>query len=415
MFSNPAFDQKRVVSLFSIFATVAALILFAWFLYEIDSLIPPFLVATMFAMTLIPEVDRLERRGYKRGLSIAIIYFLFLAFGYLLFRGLYAMATGEMAALVRRMIPVEIIHGNSKDVSILAARWMAHHNVPLMMRPLVLTQTQHLSDTIMSAFTIFEGWATNHAWFLIVPVITFFILLDFHKIMGKLLILAPLERRENILNAVTEIIAVFGNYVKGVMIVMALDMVTIYIVLICASLAPYAVPLAVTAGVLYTIPYFGAVVSTLLIGLVTLSIHGPVAAIVVTIVMILIHQVAFDNFVAPRVIGKSVNLHPLLTLFALLAGGTLFQIVGTLLAVPVAAAIQVILMQVFPQLRTDIVTEKRAERVVRATLASDNESAKPAARREEPMAPLKQEERDARESAADPLPVVSATDIEPAG
>jgi predicted PurR-regulated permease PerM len=61
----------------------------------------------------------------------------------------------------------------------------------------------------------------------------------------------------------------------------------------------------------------------------------------------------FDNIIAPRVIGGSVNLHPLLTLAALLAGGTLFGIGGTLLAVPVAAAIQVILVQLYPQLKLD--------------------------------------------------------------
>jgi predicted PurR-regulated permease PerM len=140
---------------------------------------------------------------------------------------------------------------------------------------------------------------------------------------------------------------------------MMLDMIVIYLVILIAGMGKYASVLSITAGLLYTIPYFGAVVSTITIGLVAYATKGLVTAIVVTIVMIIIHQVIFDTIVAPRVIGGSVNLHPLLTLAALIAGGTLFGIGGTLLAVPVAAAMQVVLVQLYPQLKLDVRSMKK--------------------------------------------------------
>jgi len=115
--------------------------------------------------------------------------------------------------------------------------------------------------------------------------------------------------------------------------------------------------------------------------------------------MIFIHQIVFDNIVAPRVIGGSVNLHPLLTLIALMAGGTLFGIGGTLLAVPIAAALQVILIRLFPQFKTDVVAVRRAANVVQKTIAKDTEAAAPAARKDD-TAPVLQQEQDAARADA---------------
>ena len=158
---------------------------------------------------------------------------------------------------------------------------------------------------------------------------------------------------------------------------MVLDICVIFAVLWFAGLHDYALTLAITAGLLYTIPYFGALVSTILIGLVALATHGLTVAIVVVLIMIFIHQVVFDNIVAPRIIGGSVNLHPLLTLISLMAGGTLFGIGGTLLAVPIAAALQVILIRLFPQFKTDVVAVRRAAKVVQKTIAKDTETTAP--------------------------------------
>ncbi len=249
------------------------------------------------------------------------------------------------------------------------------------MQPPILNQAQHVPELLGKGLTWFgnnlPALAGNLVWVVIVPIIAFFILLDFNKILGKTLLLVPRDKREGILAVVTDIIAVFGSYVRGVLTVMALDICVIFAVLWFAGLRDYALTLAITAGLLYTIPYFGALVSTILIGLVSLATHGLVTAIVITLIMIFIHQIVFDNIVAPRVIGGSVNLHPLLTLLALMAGGTLFGIGGTLLAVPIAAAFQVILVHLFPQFKTDVVAVRRAANVVQKTIAKDTEEDKP--------------------------------------
>lgn len=368
-------EQRKVVSVVVVLLYVCLVVLGLVTLFALRSLIPPLIVAAFFAMTLINEVDRMERRGWRRGVSITVIYLLFLiTIGF----GVWAIdvvASNDVSALVSNVLPSAVVHGSPNEVAAMANAWMEAHHFPLILRPAILNEARHVPFYIGRWVQWVTGYlpafAQSLLWLVIVPVMTFFILLDFHKILGKTLLLVPSEKRTGLLNVVTEIIAVIGNYVRGVFIVMASDMVVIYITLRLFHFDTYALPLAIMAGVLYTIPYFGAVVSTCVIGLVALARMGLGPAVEVTLVMIVIHQVIYDNIVAPRVIGRNVNLHPLLTLLALMAGGTLFGIGGTLLAVPVAASLQVILVNVFPRLRTDEGSMQKAEDVVKATLSTD--------------------------------------------
>jgi len=414
--SLPVFEQRKVISLFVVLGWLGLALLGLWLLYALRDLIPPFLVATIIAMTLTPEADRLERQGlfgrrFPRGAAIGVIYILFLAIFVLMIKGL-SLVSVQMIELITRYAPKPLLSGKPEEVALMAGRWMTAHHVPGTMRAPVLNYARHVPELLGNGLAWFghnlPSLAGNLVWVVIVPIITFFILLDFNKILGKTLLLFPRERREGILATVTDIIAVFGSYVRGVFTVMALDIVVIFIVLWAFGLRDYALTLALTAGLLYTIPYFGALVSTILIGLVALATHGVTNAVALVLVMIFIHQIVFDNILAPRVIGGSVNLHPLLTLISLMAGGTLFGIGGTLLAVPVAAALQVILIRLFPQFKTDIVAVRRAANVVQKTIAKDSEEARPEARKDGDAPALQREQDEARADA-------EATQVLPVG
>ena len=416
MASIPVFEQRKVVSLFTVLGWLGLAAVGLWLLYALRDLIPPFLVATIIAMTLTPEADRLERQGlfgrrFPRGAAIGVIYFLFLAIFALMIKGL-SLVSAQMVELVTRYAPKFLLSGRPQDVVDNVKGWMTAHHIPLAMHAPVLNYARHLPEMLGHGLTWFgnnlPALAGNLVWVVIVPIITFFILLDFNKILGKTLLLFPREKREDILTTVTDIIAVFGSYVRGVLTVMALDIVVIFGVLWAFGLRDYALTLAITAGLLYTIPYFGALVSTILVGLVALATHGLAIAIGLVLVMIFIHQIVFDNIVAPRVIGGSVNLHPLLTLLSLMAGGTMFGIGGTLLAVPIAAALQVILIRLFPQFKTDVVAVRRAANIVQKSIAKDSEEARPEGRKDGDAPALQREQDEARADA-------QATQVLPVG
>ena len=397
----PTFEQKKVVSLFAVIAYLGAIIAGLYLLYALRSLVPPILVSVLIAITLINEVDRMERRGWRRGLAIAVIYFLFLLIGAMIVRGINALASGDLLVLLKSVIPPEALSNDPHKIAEAASKWLNERHVPRAMQPAIVEQARHLPQITSTAVQ----WTTHNLpalaesvmWLVLVPVLAFFILLDFHKILGKIFVMVAHEKRTGLLTVVTEIVAVLGNYVRGILLVMVLDMLVIYVVLQLAGLGQYAFVLAITAGILYTIPYLGAVISTLLIGLTAFgATHSMGHALWVTAIMIFIHQIVFDNIVAPRVIGGSVNLHPLLTLLTLLSAGTLFGMWGVMLGVPVAATLQVIVLHIFPQLKTEEGVMKKAEKAVKATLSSESEETKPPVRQTGESVTLKTEEETAK-------------------
>jgi hypothetical protein len=102
------------------------------------------------------------------------------------------------------------------------------------------------------------------------------------------------------------------------------------------------------------VPYVGAVVTVVLISVVSLLSGGANFMLIVLAANILLHQVIFDQIITPRILGGHVGLHPILSIVALLAGNALLGLVGMILAVPVAACIQIGILALVPKLAQDI-------------------------------------------------------------
>ena len=347
----PVFERGKVVSLFTILfyllLTVAGLTL----LWALRGLIPPILIALAIALTLAPEIDRLERSGWRRGIAILVIYALFLAALVAALVVLVPLVSSQLGEVAKNLIPSSLLH--TTDINAAMPHYFNIWHVPDMIRPPIQHQVNRIPEVFASYLTNLSTslpeWAGNMLWVVLVPVMAFYLLSDYHRIVGQLLYLVKREQRLEVMRLINEVVAVFGNYVRGVVIVMLMDIVVIYIVLRVLRIR-YPETIAVTAGVLYAVPYLGAIISTVLIGLVALATRGWVIALITTGVMVLIHQVIFDQVVAPRIIGRHVGLHPMLAVLAMLIGGTLLGIGGTLLAIPLAAAAQAVLMHLYPNL-----------------------------------------------------------------
>jgi predicted PurR-regulated permease PerM len=102
----------------------------------------------------------------------------------------------------------------------------------------------------------------------------------------------------------------------------------------------YALPLAVIAGLLELVPTIGPIISSVPAILIAL-VQSPVLAIAVAALYLLIQQ-AENNIIVPKVMERAVGVLPLVTILALLIGGTLFGVVGAVIAVPTVAMIQVV-------------------------------------------------------------------------
>lgn len=159
--------------------------------------------------------------------------------------------------------------------------------------------------------------------------------------------LLPAERQAEWRRVSNEIAAAVGNYVCGALAQAIIAGTTGYIVMWILGI-PFRGPLALLIVVLDLVPLIGATIAALLVAVVTLFVGFPVATIVWTIWAIVYQQVE-NNLIQPRIQARAVDVRPFVVLLAVLFGGTLFGILGAVIAVPAAASAQIVIREVLRQ------------------------------------------------------------------
>src|SRR6185369_15951276 len=134
-----------------------------------------------------------------------------------------------------------------------------------------------------------------------------------------------------------------SGYVAGALTIAFIAGTATFIVLTILGV-PFAGPLAVLAGLASLIPLVGATIAAVLIGVVTVFANFPTATIVWAIWAIVYQQVE-NHLIQPQIQKRTVNVQPLITIFAVLCGGTLLGVIGAIAAIPVAASIQILLRE----------------------------------------------------------------------
>ena len=163
--------------------------------------------------------------------------------------------------------------------------------------------------------------------------------------MDAALRLRPPEQRARLERSLNRIAHAVSGYVAGAMFIAFVAGLATYVVLTILGV-PFRAPLAVIAGLFSLIPLVGATIAAVLIGVVTLFEDFPTATIIWAIWAIVYQQ--FENHVIqPQVQKRTVNVHPFVTIVAVLIGSTLLGVLGALLAIPVAASIQILLREYF--------------------------------------------------------------------
>ena len=149
----------------------------------------------------------------------------------------------------------------------------------------------------------------------------------------------PPERSRWLKRLYDRIGATVGNYVAGALVQATIAGMLAWIVLLILGV-PYALPLAVVVFLLDLVPLVGATLGAIIVGIVTLFNDFPVDTIIWVIFSVIYQQVE-NTVIQPRIQARAVAVHPFVVLVSVLFGSTLFGVLGALLAIPVAAAIQI--------------------------------------------------------------------------
>jgi predicted PurR-regulated permease PerM len=323
---------------------LVALVLFLWLFSDI---LLPFVVGMALAYLLDPVADRLERLGLGRTSATLVIMVLFLA------------SIGLAFAL---LVPLVIEQANSLGAALpdLVQRLerLAHDlRGTALGREVVSTTQAGAPGRLGTLFTQGLGWATQvlgslwstgQAVFsvlslaVIAPIVAFYLLLDWDRMVERVDGWLPLRHRDTIRRLARDMDAAVAGFVRG-QISVCLVMGAFYAIGLTLVGLNFGLVIGIVSGILGFVPFVGflvGIVSSVGVALVQFWPDWP--WILAVLGIFLAGQILEGYVLQPNWIGKSVGLHPVWLLFALLAFGSLFGFVGALVAVPTAASIAVI-------------------------------------------------------------------------
>jgi predicted PurR-regulated permease PerM len=328
-----------------------------WLGYLVRQIWLPLSIALLIAMVLDPVVDRLERRGWTRAMGTTAIFFgFFLSSAVVLYFAVPSVVS-QAAAISDQVSQYVPQPGTEAQAKGKLSAMLAKTKTPPYMRDAVIRGVTSLAQSLRRS----SAWLSEHAievmsdliWIVIIPIVTFYALKDFHLILAKGLLLVPRKNRDFVQTMVAEVTTIFAKFLRGLVIVSALNGLATWALLLILR-TPNAFTLGAIAGVLYSVPYLGALLTIVLTAGVAF-LHGGLQYMVLVVALsVLLHQIIFDQVITPRILGGHVGLHPILSIVALLAGNELLGILGMILAVPVAASIQVVVLTLVPKLRHEV-------------------------------------------------------------
>jgi predicted PurR-regulated permease PerM len=343
-------SNATVIRVLLLSAAVAAVLYALW---SVRSVLVIGFVAVFLALALGPAVDWFVRHGIPRGLSILLVYLCIV----LAIFGIGLLLVPPLVNGVDQLskdIPGYVDHLR-KDATF--RRYDDKYHITKSINDQAAKLPSRLGSAASTLQSVTVGVFSAVVELVTVLTMTFFLLLDGHRIMAFLLRLrgpAPSERIERIAEDVYRSTA---GYVAGNLIISVCAGVVTWITLTALGV-PFAVPLAVLMAFLDLIPLVGATLGGVAIGLVTLTQNFPTATIV-WIVVLLVYQQVENNVLQPLIYRRTVDVHPLVVIFSILIGSSLLGVLGALLAIPIAAAVQIVVRELW-----DVRGERQAVRIV---------------------------------------------------
>jgi len=300
------------------------------------------LISTFLAVALTPPVNRLARH-MKRGFAIALVYMGLLLVPILLISLIVPPLITEannFAENVPRYADdvTEFVQKNERLRNL-----NEDYDITGKLQDEAGKLPGRLGGAAGTLRDIGIGIVSSLFALLTILVMTAFLLGSGNRWITQFIASRPPNERERMGRSLQHIGGAISGYVAGALTIAVIAGIATYIVLTILGV-PFSGPLAVLAGVMSLIPMVGATIAAVIIGVVTLFEDFPTATIIWTIWAIVYQQLE-NNLIQPQIQRRTVNVHPFITIVAVLFGGSLLGVMGAIIAVPVAASIQILLRE----------------------------------------------------------------------
>ena len=331
---QPQLSTRTIVR---VFFTLVALGVLLYTLYLVRSVVGLLLIAVFLAVALGPAVDRASSMKLPRGVAILAVFLcLFLAI-FLIGLIVVPPIVNEVQAFAED-VPSYVDDVRENDT---LREYDDKYDITAKLEDQASSLPSRLGDAAGALQAVTVGVFSTVIQLVTVLTITFFLLLDGGRITNFLLSQVRQEHQQRVRAVAGEIYNATGGYVAGALTLATAAGISTYILLSVLGV-PFAVPLAVLMAFFDLIPLVGSTIGGVLVALVTLFADFPQDTLI-WVVFVVVYQQFENSVLQPLVYRRAVNLHPLAVITAILIGSNLLGVLGALVAIPIAAAIQITL------------------------------------------------------------------------
>jgi len=326
-------------------AVVLALLWLAWLLAPV---LTPFVLAALLGWLGDPLVDRLQARGRSRSTAVLLVFsamLLVLLVGLVL---LVPMIERQVVTLIdslpryREWFVGTVVPWFESRTGLDVGDWLD----PARLFELLQRHWEEAGGaaTTLLGYLSRSGfmvmlWVVN---LVLLPILTFFFLRDWDVFVQRMAVLVPRDKVAVVGRLARESDAVLGGFLRGQFLVM-LCMGVFYAVGLRLVGLDLGILIGIVAGLLTFIPYVGPAAVLVLGGIAALVQYGDWQHLAGVVAVWGLGQLIESYWLTPKLVGDRIGLHPMAVIFAVLAGGQLFGFLGMLLALPVAAVVNVML------------------------------------------------------------------------
>ena len=321
-----------------------------WLLYLLAPILMPFIVGALFAYLGDPLVDRLEKTRLSRTLSVVIVFGTMIMSGLILLLFILPQLERQITGLVVRlpqfiswiqenMLPRLIVilglEPGSLDLVVVKDAFANNiKDISGIMGRLLVKLTQSGQSLIV--------W---FAYLTLIPVVTFYLLRDWDILIGKVNDLIPRPYERLVSKLAKQCDKVLAEFLRGQLLVM-LALAVLYSIGLWFVGLEFFLLIGMLAGLVSFVPYLGFIVGIGVAGIAGFMQFHDIIHLVYILIVFGVGQAIEGMVLSPLLVGDRIGLHPVAVIFAVMAGGQLFGIVGVLVALPVAAVIVVLLRHV---------------------------------------------------------------------
>lgn len=337
MKSDPSFEPGLIAKVIRYSVPLLALAIVAYFSLQLPRIIAMILLAYLLSYVFRPIVQFLEHRGFSRQASTIILF-----------------CAGGIFAVVVLWVAIPILWDQGMELR----QRLAERNFTEMIEGYLSTVENRLNflpqGTLVSQVDFAYGWILDQLgkllgnlyvfleYLLIVPFILYFIIRDGQQLKRAMLGCAPNAFFEMSFNLFHKIDLKLGGYIRGIVfesvVIAVLNIIGFWIVDV-----PYMFVIGIFAGLCNVVPYVGPVVGGIP-ALVVKFVENQMVVELIPVLIVLGAVQLIDNVWAkPFVMSRSMDIHPMLVILAVIAGGQLYGVLGMVLSIPIASIFVVVL------------------------------------------------------------------------